>query len=376
MKPYVIVAGDFVTTGGMDAANHALAMGLAQRGREVHVVAHRAADDLLARPEVTFHRVPRPMRSHRLGMPLLDHVGRRLARAIARRGAHVVANGGSCAAGDVVWLHYVHAAYPADDSGLRTLLPLGPRRFRADELRAVRRARLVIANSARTADDAVRLLGARPERVRTAYYGADADRFRPPSPEERAAARAALGWDDDRPALAFVGALGDRRKGFDTLFSAFAELCRDASWDARLAVAGTGAELPAWRARAADAGLADRIHFLGFQLDVRRLLWAADAFVAPTRYEAYGLAVQEALCCALPAIVSAAAGVAERIPRSLADLLVRDPDDATELADVLRAWDRQRGAYASAARDASAALRRRTWSDMAAEMMAAIEGDG
>ena len=46
--------------------------------------------------------------------------------------------------------------------------------------------------------------------------------------------------------------------------------------------------------------------------DVPNLLRAADCLVAPTRYEAYGLGVHEALCCGLPGIVSADAGVAER----------------------------------------------------------------
>ena len=44
----MIVAGDFVRTGGMDAANHALASFLARGGRETHLVAHRVADDLAA----------------------------------------------------------------------------------------------------------------------------------------------------------------------------------------------------------------------------------------------------------------------------------------------------------------------------------------
>ncbi|MDK2408772.1 glycosyltransferase [Aphanizomenon sp. PH219] len=54
------------------------------------------------------------------------------------------------------------------------------------------------------------------------------------------------------------------------------------------------------------------INFLGFRADVPNLLRAADCLVAPTRYEAYDLGVHEALCCGLPAIVSADAGVDER----------------------------------------------------------------
>ena len=42
MTPFVLVTGDFVHTGGMDAANFALARYLGRSGAGVHLVAHRA----------------------------------------------------------------------------------------------------------------------------------------------------------------------------------------------------------------------------------------------------------------------------------------------------------------------------------------------
>ena len=113
-----------------------------------------------------------------------------------------------------------------------------------------------------------------------------------------------------------MGALGDVRKGFDTLFEAWRRLVGDPGWDARLVVVGTGTSLPSWRARAVDEGLGGSIAFLGFRDDVPDVLAACDLLVSPTRYEAYGLNVQEALCTGLPAIVSAGAGIAERYPEA------------------------------------------------------------
>jgi glycosyltransferase involved in cell wall biosynthesis len=375
-RPWVVVAGDFVRTGGMDAANHALASWLARSGRETHLVAHRVADDLAALPGIHVHAVPRPLGSHTLGFPLLDRAGRRLARTLSARDPVVLGNGGNCGAANAAWLHYVHAAYAPEIAGqpLRRVLAASARRAALRDERAVARmARVVLCNSARTADDARRLLGAADDRLHAVHYGADADRFRPPSEGERAEARAALGWEDGRPSLVFVGALGDRRKGFDTLFAAWTRLCADPSWDARLAVVGAGGELEAWRRRAAATGSADRIDFLGFQQDVRRVLWAADALVSPTRYEAYGLAVQEALCCGLPAVVSAEAGVAERIGGSMRELLIRDPDDAAELAARLRAWRGAMDAHRSAAHSLSDTLRAWTWDDMARQIIDFVE---
>lgn len=376
MRPWVIVAGDFVRTGGMDAANHALASFLARQGTETHLVAHRVADDLAALPAVRVHPVARPLGSHLLGFPLLDRAGRRVARELDARRPVVLANGGNCRAGNAVWLHYVHAAFAPEIAGRtlrRVLAAAGRRAALRDERAVVRSARVVVGNSARTVRDAVDLLGADADRAFFAHYGADADRFRPPTREERTDARRALGWTEERPVVVFVGALGDRRKGFDSLFAAWTALCADAAWDARLAVVGAGGELAAWRRRAADAGLADRIDFLGFQDDVRRVLWAADALASPTRYEAYGLAVQEALCCGLPAVVSGEAGVAERIPRTLSRLLIADPDDAAEVALRLRAWRADLASHRAAALALSADLRTRTWDDMARAMVQRIE---
>ena len=58
---------------------------------------------------------------------------------------------------------------------------------------------------------------------------------------------------------------------------------------------------------------------------------ACDLLIHPARYEAYGLAVHEALCRERPAIVTASAGVAERYPSDLSQLLLHDPDSADEL---------------------------------------------
>jgi glycosyltransferase involved in cell wall biosynthesis len=365
----VIVAGDFVRTGGMDAANHALAAYLARGGTETHLVAHRVAEDLAALPNLHVHAVPRPLESHTLGFPLLDRAGRRVAKSLAGRNPVVLANGGNCRAGNAAWLHYVHAAYAPEVAGqpVRRMMASASRsKALRDERAVVQGAQVTISNSALTQRHAVDLLGANPDSAYFVHYGTDPERFHPPSAEERAEARAALGWMDGAPVVCFVGALGDRRKGFDTLFDAWTRLCADEAWDARLAVVGAGGELEAWRRRAADAGLADRILFLGFQSDVRRVLWAADAMAAPTRYEAFGLAVQEALCCGLPSIVSADAGVAERIPPSMHELLIRDPDDAAELAARLRAWRGSMDIHRDAALGLSVELRSRTWDDMAA----------
>ena len=373
--PFVLVAGDFVTTGGMDRANYALASYLLDRGREVHLVAHRASEDLLSRPGARFHPVPKPLGSYMLGGPALDRHGRRWAgRVGAGGGGRVVVNGGNCRWGDANWVHYVHAAWaPRPLGGLlrRAKTTLFHRSCLAAERASLKRARVVIANSERTRATLLDRLGLEPERVHRVYYGVDPSRFRPATPAERAAARVRMGWDDDRPTVAFVGALGDLRKGFDTLFGAWRELASDPSWDARLVVVGAGPTLAHWRHEARD--MAGSVVFLGFRSDVPELLRGCDALVSPTRYEAYGLNVHEALCCGLPAFVTRDAGVAERYPEDLQGLLIDDPDDPAGLADRLRHWRDRRASFATAVAGLSERLRAYTWDDMAAQVVAIVE---
>jgi glycosyltransferase involved in cell wall biosynthesis len=376
MRPYTLIAGDFATTGGMDRANLALASYLARLGGPVRLVAHRVEAELLAHPNVHFIQVPKPAGAYLLGEPLLDAMGRYWARRTLAEGGEVVANGGNCTVPAANWVHYVHAAYQPEamGSGARRLkAAVSHRYYRYTERRAVQRARIVIANSERTRADLLQATGIPAERIHVVYLGSDPERFHPCTLEERREARAALGWPEARRVALFVGALGDRRKGFDTLFAAWARLCARGGWDVDLKVAGTGAQREAWEREARARGLGERIQFLGFRKDVPTLMAAADLLVAPTRYEPYGMGVHEALCTGLPALVSRTAGVAERYPPTLRDLLLDDPDDAGELVRRLEAWWARGAEMASHVAGLSAELRSHTWDRMSAQIVELLE---
>jgi glycosyltransferase involved in cell wall biosynthesis len=274
------------------------------------------------------------------------------------------------------WIHFVHAACePVVAGSLRTRVSaaVGRPYYLARERSALSRATLAICNSKRTADDVQRLFGMDAARMRVVQYGTDAAAFGPVNPEERRAARAALGWDAGRPVALFIGALGDRRKGFDVLFDAWRQLCEDAAWDVDLAVAGAGGEAAAWQARAARAGLGARIRFLSYRGDIERVIAAADLLVHPSRYEPYGLGVHEAICRGLPSIVCASAGVAEQFDEGTRPMLVTDPPQAGAIADALRRWRAAPDEWKARVAPLSARLRARSWDDMAAEIAALVE---
>jgi glycosyltransferase involved in cell wall biosynthesis len=371
----MIVAGDFTPLGGMDVANYALARYLGARDA-VHLVTHRAWDDLRG-TRMTVDCVPRPFGAHAVGAPLLDHAGR---RAWARRrasDAHAIVNGGNCRIdGAICWVHYLHAAYDADVYGSpvrRAKQVVVSRRDRAAEAAVLNEASLVICNSARTREDVLRAYSVEASRVHVVYYGVDPIRFGPVTAADRKAAKRALGCTPDRPLVGFVGALGDRRKAFDTLFAAWCALCRDPRWDADLMVVGAGAELDAWRELARHRLLGDRVRFAGFRRDVPDVLAAFDALVHPARYEAYGLSAHEALCRGVPTLVTKTAGVAEQYPAALTDLLIANPDDADEVRARLEGWRSRMDVWRDVTAGAAAKLRQRTWDVMASEIVALAE---
>jgi len=378
--PWLIVAGDFWPLGGMDKANYSLAWYLAERlRRDVTLVAHRVAEPLAGHPGVTVVKVRRPRGLHLLGMPLLDRAGRRAAARLtaAHPDARVLVNGGNCGWAGVSWVHMVHHACPARHAGAPMLFRLKNRLARwlscRQETRRLPNAPLLIANSQRTRRDLIDLVGVAPDRVRTLYLGSGCEEAVPVTPAEQEQVRRRLALAPGVPVLLFVGAIGyDRNKGLDTLLAACRLLDTGGMPGTVLLVAGGGRQ-EFWRQQAAALGLADRVRFLGLVDDVPGLLAAADLLVSPTRYDAYGLAVHEALCRGRAAIVSRAAGVSERYPPELTRLLLDDADSAPELERRIADWFAHRDALQPAVDRLAADLRRRSWDDVAADVVALVE---
>jgi glycosyltransferase involved in cell wall biosynthesis len=368
---WVIVCGGFHAHGGMDRLNAALARYLVDASVPVHLVAHEVERDLIGGAGVPVSIVPRTFGVYMAGELELERRAREVARSLRAAGHHVrlVANGATCTHADVNWVHCVHGAWPCADDGAPAWFRVKNRALkvwaRRRERRAIRTARAVIANSDRTRRDLITLLHCDPARVHTVYPAVDTA-IRIPDADERARARARWCGDPSRPLVVFVGALSrDANKGFDTLLQAWERLSRGA-WDAALVASGGGA-IAYWSARAERARVA--VRFTGHSRSVGELLNAADLLVSPSRYEAYGLAVHEALARGVPAIVSGRAGIAERWPQTARDLLLTDPADADELARRLATWRRNISGWRACFVTAAESFRGYTARDMAAHVV-------
>jgi glycosyltransferase involved in cell wall biosynthesis len=83
---------------------------------------------------------------------------------------------------------------------------------------------------------------------------------------------------------------------------------------------------------AADAGLRDRVAFLGWVERPERLLAASDVVVCPSRFESFGLVPVEAMACEVPVVSTNVGGPAETIVDGETGFLV-PPRQPSQLAD-------------------------------------------
>ncbi len=165
----------------------------------------------------------------------------------------------------------------------------------------------------------------------------DCRHFRPPTDEERRAARRAVGVRADAYAVVYVGHL-QRRKAVDRLIDAVARLRHELP-DIRLLVVGgsRGAEddtEDALRAQVVDAGIADVVSFRGVVPDPRTELWAADVLALPSLREGMPNSLLEGLACGLPCIAPASAGGDELLNDEVG--IVPLSNDPPELATAIR----------------------------------------
>jgi UDP-glucose:(heptosyl)LPS alpha-1,3-glucosyltransferase len=209
------------------------------------------------------------------------------------------------------------------------------------------RPKAVVAVSRQTARELVELYEVDPALITTIPNGYAAGEFSAEAARAtRPGRRAELGLTDDDVVLLLV-ANELHRKGLKTLLEATALLA-----DPRVQVHVVGrAPLDPYRPLIERLRLGDRVRWHGPSRDVASWYAVGDLFVMPTQYEAFPLVVVEALASGLPVITTAVAGSAEAVIPDTNGLLQHDPDDAEELAELLRCGldpDR-RAAWAAAA---------------------------
>jgi glycosyltransferase involved in cell wall biosynthesis len=226
-----------------------------------------------------------------------------------------------------------------------------------------RRADGLIAVSECTRQDAMRVLGIAPEKIRTIHSGIADAFFNPPAKRvDEVRARYRL----PRRFVLFVGTI-EPRKNVDLLLDAFESLPTVLREQYQLVVAGP----VGWAAQATVARLAAQpggVRYLGYipEPDLGPLTAAADVFVYPSLYEGFGFPVAQAMAAGTPVITSNLSSLPEVVGN--AALLV-DPRSQSELrAALIRLMESGdlRRALASAGRERARLFR---WEACAAKSL-------
>ena len=123
-----------------------------------------------------------------------------------------------------------------------------------------------------------------------------------------------------------------KKKGLDTLLRALASLK-----DLPLRALVVGSDDPGIYSRLLDQlDLWDHVRFEQLCEDVLSFYAAADAYTGPSLEDAFNLPILEAMACGLPVIASSNAGASEMIRDGETGLILRDPRDHLQLANLIR----------------------------------------
>jgi glycosyltransferase involved in cell wall biosynthesis len=157
-------------------------------------------------------------------------------------------------------------------------------------------------------------LGLKADRIYTVHNAVDADYFDPDKKlDSRPSIREQFGIPMSAPVVG-IAARMNPWKGQYELIGAVSRL-RETIPNLHLVI--LGANVPEIRAdyekRAREGGVADRVHFGGYQKDVRPFLHEIDVFAHPSYEEPFGLAIVEAMAMRKPVIACSTGGVPEII---------------------------------------------------------------
>lgn len=143
------------------------------------------------------------------------------------------------------------------------------------------------------------------------------------------------------------------QKALDVLIDAIASITPDVT----AVILGEGPLEADLRRRAREAGVGERVHFLGFRDDVASFVAAADVFVLSSIWEGVPLAAQEAILLGTPVVGTAVGGMPELITDGATGRLVPPRDPAALGAAIASVIDNPERAQRMAS-EARAALAR------------------
>lgn len=195
-----------------------------------------------------------------------------------------------------------------------------------------RRVSVCLAVSEETREEAIRF-GIPLERIHLVPNGVDGIQFHPATPEQRVAARRALGLVCDRLVL-YVGRLSPEKNPLG-LLDAWAAVDIQAREGVLLALVGDGPDWDQIHARVQSPNLAGSVHLAGKRSDVATWYRAADVYVISSHREGLSNTMIEAMASGLPVISTRVSGSSVLLELPAAGVVV-EANDMEQLAGATR----------------------------------------
>jgi UDP-glucose:(heptosyl)LPS alpha-1,3-glucosyltransferase len=157
------------------------------------------------------------------------------------------------------------------------------------------------------------------------------------------------------------------KKGLGTLLLSLTQL----SANHVLAVVGDTHQIPAWRQKAQQLGVSERVFFLGQQMQMDKVYPACDLFVHATLEDVFPIVVLEAMSHGLPVVVSPAPYClsSNLLTHQLQAWVLTDPHDSHELAVAVEAIEAQPALRATFLKHSSAFVQQYSWDMLAQAQM-------
>ena len=143
-----------------------------------------------------------------------------------------------------------------------------------------------------------------------------------------------VGFDAEKTNLISVGRLSPE-KGHDILFRSLALMNSE---NIHLYVLGSGPNGEYLEELSKELGLADRVHFLGFQDNPYFYMKNADALVLSSHYEGFPNVVLEALACGTPVISTPAIGGVVEIIGEIPECIISNEINEISLSYAISEW--------------------------------------
>jgi N-acetyl-alpha-D-glucosaminyl L-malate synthase BshA len=319
----------YPTFGGSGAIATEMAIALADRGHDVHVVSSERPFRLDRwRPNLRFHAVEMgdyPLFRHQ---PYDLNLTNTLIELAQEHGIEVVHSHYAIPHAQAAWMarevlrqdHGRELKLACTLHGTDITLVGRQKSFYELTRFTIGHQDLLTAPSQFLAQDTENAFRIAAGRVQVVHNCVDLDRFRPDPATD---VRRCLAPGGER----IIAHVSNMRpvKRIDHVIKAFSVLRREVP--AVLALVGEGPDLPAAEDLARELGVREHLRLLGNEGRVEQILQAADLFLLPSETESFGLAALEAMACGCPVLAYAVGGLPEVVEDGVSGMLCPDRQD-------------------------------------------------